>query len=155
MNNLDDKILTEIPAILVTPPDPSAPLTPPALLIVSSSFTTIWGIWFLIPWATFDSSKTFDLMQSIAHEWVWGLAFLLAGLFKLYEVIRVIQTKRARLREAISNFIIFYLWSAVAISIGVADWRSTGTLTYGFFALLTLMATAESWAAYRIQKKGY
>lgn len=104
-------------------------------MFILSLGLTMWGLWVGNPFVdTFDVSFYAGL-KAIAHESVWGLAFLISGLTMMYGVVR------SKLDVmGLAAFFGFCLWSTVAGLYAFTDPSVTPTATNSILAL------AHAWA---------
>lgn len=111
------------------------PMNPNATIILGV-FTTLWGLWILIPfWDVFNSAPLFSRVQEFAPEWAWGSWSVAAGLL-------LIVALRNDSRSSVSFALGFLTWHWFVIS-GLfwwGDWHNTGGLTYSFIGIYAMWA---------------
>lgn len=98
-----------------------------------------WGVWLLLPPATFGTGVSFQAMAQIAPEAVWGIAFGLLGLLKMHYGTSYPRSgapgwrKRYRISLIGSAF-----WAFLASMFAVANFWSTATVTYTTIAAISM-----------------
>lgn len=107
--------------------------------------TSLWGVWLLNPnWATFASSPTFQVMQKIAPEWLWGSGFLLLGLSAL-----TAQWQGWRRVEIGVTLVAAFMWGLVTVTFAVSNIAATATPIYGALTLYAADTFSRLFNQYR------
>ena len=103
-----------------------------------SPLCTLYGLFLLMPWDTYGSSKAFNVLAGWLPEWTAGLLFLVIG-GRWFIGVMLEQ----RFPRRLNSFFAFALYTLWAVMIGVANLPGLGWLIYGGMAMLCL------WACYR------
>lgn len=97
------------------------------LAVMVGIWATLWGLWVLMPWGTFDSSPSFQRLDAVGTEWGWGLFALACGL-------AVLQPRWKHVR-----FVGFcgavFLSGCLATTFIMSNWKGTAAPTYGAILL--------------------
>ena len=99
--------------------------------IILAFHSTTLGLYLLLPFDTFGSSPSFAIMAAIAPEWAWGSVILACGLGLLAAMW--IGSVHWRLRILI---LLAHLWLIIAVAVAVANYRSSGVISYVFFCII-------------------
>jgi hypothetical protein len=89
----------------------------------------IWGIVFILPANTFETSQSFTAMAETMPEVAWGILFLTIGL-------KSILVGRSTYWRSISALSMFVLWLFMAIMFMRSNPIATGPFTSMLYALL-------------------
>jgi len=92
-----------------------------AAISIMGTYTLVWGLWLAMPWATFNRSPIYEMMNTLAPELVWGLAAMGIGLMMLHGVFKM--SYNALHRGALAGF---YYWLVVSGFYIVGSWQSVG-----------------------------
>jgi len=102
-------------------------------------FQVLWGLWILNPFEnTFKITSAYNLMGTLAPEWVWGLILFVIGLFQLV----VIFKGNLHLR-AVSSILCLFIFITMSILIIFGNPASVTIPTYFMFALCEWFAYTE------------
>ena len=101
------------------------------------------GGWLLLPLDTFRSNASFREMGHLAPEWAWGLAFLVAGLTRLWAVAG--GDLRGRSAAALAHA---GLWAFFALMFWLTSPVGLAVPTFG------LVAVQTAWVYYRLRWEG-
>lgn len=108
-----------------------------AAIIILGIYTTLWGLWVANPfWTVFDQAPLFNLMNTLAPEWAWGLVALCIGILMIYGVLR--HSYRSLTTGALVGY---FHWFIIAIMYFGGDWQNTGGIT----ALIISLYCAFIW----------
>jgi hypothetical protein len=88
------------------------------------------GIWLLLPFGTFATTEAYAILERVAPEWLWGLAWCGAGGFHLF---RLLTNGRRRRRQSI--FVMYMLWLLMAILTASGNYAGLAAAGYGLMAL--------------------
>ncbi len=100
-----------------------------ALLLIA------WGIWLVLPFETFRTTKAFSVLDAYTNELTFGFIPLLIGLYILYTLIMLRIARRRYGILAASAF-----WIFIAIVIGASNITSTGVAVYGLIAIFSAIS---------------
>ena len=96
------------------------------------------GLWFLNPfYATFSSSISYSMMQSIGNEDDWGVVLVAVALLHLYALLAQMRLAR-RLWLSLATF----LWIFMSFSFVISNPQALGSVLFvlnAFGCLLCLM----------------
>jgi hypothetical protein len=109
---------------------------PAPLEVFLGGFTSLWGLWVLLPWApaTFAVGPAFrGLVSTGIPEEVWGAVALGLGVLRLWAVAGDVRRVRARLSLGA-----FVFWLIVSWSLVTNAFTGTGTPIYPWVALACL-----------------
>lgn len=97
---------------------------------ISGAGAFFWGLWILMPHDTFPTSISYNVMASLAPEWVWGLVVMVVG---AAQIATTLSTRGWKLRAS-ANFATFVTWVFIATMFIVSNWLSTATVIYPLLA---------------------
>ncbi len=95
----------------------------------------VWGVWLILPFETFKTTKAFTVLDTYTHEVVFGFIPLLIGLYILYTLVTL---RIARRRYGILTASAF--WIFISIIIGSSNITSTGVPIYAFIAIFSAIS---------------
>lgn len=98
-----------------------------------STGAIFWGLW-LLTFGSFEGTVTYSMLSTLASERVWGSAIFSVGVLKYLALMFNVDLRF----RVILDFLMFTLWTLVAISFMVGYWRGTATIVYTFFSLASL-----------------
>lgn len=98
-------------------------------------FAFAWGLWLLMPWASFGSSITFSIMESLASEEVWGLVTFTLGVAQIIGS----QMKNSVRWRAFLWLGAFFNWFFIFWVFAVANFHSTATPVYFTMSMFSLL----------------
>lgn len=90
-------------------------------------FSMAWGVQLTLPGLIDFHRPGYRVMAMFAPHWLWGGLVASAGALLFLAMGQRWQWCRMRSLSAL-----FILWLAVAVSLGLPNWTSTGFLTYFF-----------------------
>jgi hypothetical protein len=103
-------------------------------VILLGVYTVLWGLWMANPaWQTFSVSGTYSQMERVAPEWAWGLVALVCGACVIYGAIK--PSYKTLTRGALVGGM---HWANVSLFFFLGDFRGTGGITAGTFAIYAL-----------------
>lgn len=114
--------------------------------IVQAGITAIPAWFALVLWvppATFPTSPSYDLMESLAHEWAWACISAALAAVGFASLLLGAGTRRRLLLHRCAAGALSLFHGTVALCIGVANPASTGTGTYLVLALLAYALMME------------
>ena len=102
-----------------------------ALEVLLGVLITLWGLWLLNPqFAAFSASKTFDTMNQIAPEELWGFVAVVIGLTQLLGLVR--EDRKSRM---VGSFFAFLFWLFLTLLFIASNPQTTGIVTYSVISL--------------------
>lgn len=104
---------------------------------MSAVAMTLWGLWLLFPWTTFNT-PAYQLMSSLAPEIVWGVVMLFIGLVQFVYV-----TKGNIKHRKMSMQVASVVWIFIASNFAIARIESTAVPIYTVFATTTYWAASK------------
>jgi hypothetical protein len=116
--------------------------------LISGVMMLAWGVWLLMPWATFASSKGFAgmaLIGSLGGYWSvnpeipWGILLAWIGITEIGAL--VLDQYRVRFLSAVGASM---AWTFMSVTFAVSNPQGTGVIIYPGLALVA------AWAAWRI-----
>ena len=90
-------------------------------LLALSSLT--WAFLLLLPGSLFEGRPTYAVMDAIANEEIWGIAFCVHGTIAIYTLI---NGSRNRVTLCLDGFLGCIVWTAATTACFAAHWPSTG-----------------------------
>lgn len=104
--------------------------------------TTLWGFFLLLPFNTFSTSGSFNILGSIAPEFGWGMFVFIGGLLHVISISRNDIYWRRDL-----NMILYLVWLFFAINFIQANPYGTGTIIY------PMIFIGKAWVYLRISQQ--
>lgn len=98
-------------------------------------YSMAWGAQLAWPGFVDFTRSAYRVMAAFAPSWAWGALVALAGTLLMWSLYTRRQWWRKRSLSAL-----FILWLAVALCLGIPNWRGTGLLTYFFVAAVVAVA---------------
>jgi hypothetical protein len=97
---------------------------------VSAAFAVVWGGWLSLPVIDFGR-PAYLVMAAIAPQWVWGSLFVITGGLLWW----ALATDRRWWRK-LALTMLFVLWLAVGVCLGLSNLSSTAFTTYFYIAAI-------------------
>jgi hypothetical protein len=116
--------------------------------LISGALMFAWGLWLLMPWATFASSRSFDGMALLGTfgghlpvnpEITWGLMLAWIGGTEIGALL--LDQRRVRFASAVGAGM---AWTFMSVTFAISNWQGTGVIVYPGLTLVAM------WAAWRI-----
>lgn len=111
--------------------------------VISGLIALGWAVILLMPWHTFTSARSFDVMAAIAPEWVWGLLFGWVGITQVGALL--LDHHRPRLWSSLGASM---AWVFVACVLGYAN-------PYGLALVVYIpLSAGAAWSYWRLMRTG-
>ncbi len=101
----------------------------------SALIKIVWGFVFLLPASTFNSTRTYDAMSSIASENVWGTALCMIGILHLASIFSF-----QLLARIIMQIISIAVWLFMSTMFAIGNPVGAGVWIYGIAAICDFIA---------------
>jgi hypothetical protein len=105
------------------------------LEFISALQIFLWGLWLLLPFDSFASSKIFMNLEKIAPEWAWGFAAVVIGASWVF-------CRNLKIRSLFALLTIMF-WSVITLTYMQSNFMSTATVVYPTLILIASMAFNE------------
>ena len=114
-------------------------LRPRSAEVVSAAVLLWWGLVLLMPWRTFDSSRTFRAMQDLMPEQWWGLLALAIGVPQAVGIFLALTTGSHGLVTLRRTCLVLTTawWGFIAAEIAQGNPHGTGVGVYAILCLAT------------------
>lgn len=100
--------------------------------VVLGVIALAWGLWMLPGWDAFEGSTAYCFLSSLAPDWVWGLAAIGLGLFK----IRV-ATKRRHRGERLATMLGTAWWLTLTVGVALSTTAPPAIPVFGSITLVS------------------
>lgn len=100
------------------------------LEVVTAIQSILWGIWLLLPYDTFGSSRVYSVMATVAPEIWWGTFFLFIGMFQL-----ILVHLRKRNSRRLLALAMLFSWTFADIGFWLSGSSSAAAITYLTFVI--------------------
>ena len=100
-----------------------------------------FGVWLLLPFQTFTSTSSYEIMQRLASEWIWGMAAASIGAVQIVSVVWMFAWGRKW-----DSLLATFFWSVIGITFLLSNWSSTGGALFSLMALIEGFIHIRSWS---------